>query len=421
MFKIPTYDELEKKEQEFSQKRKEFTSNLFQKRKVLNEPETRTSKSIETKNNEIPPKKVKSSPPPSIPPPSSSKIEPILINNDQNDDDDDLLLVDFISKNKDIIEKPSPSKTLNKNSSSDNLFKIPNVPVQTKTKTTSLFLKKTIETNTIKTIAQQQQVTSSGTIVGGGSSGSGGPMVVNSKQRGNPVLKNIRNVQWNFSDTLTPDYCMTRSSCALYITMKYHLLNPTYIHQRIKELGRAYDLRVLLVLCDVKEPQHCIKELEKICIFSNFTMIICWSNEEVGRYLETYKAYEFKSADLIMEKSTNQLSTHNHATNQNKDSNSDSNFINNYTDFLCQIKSVNKTDASTLRQTFGSVKNLSKASKDELNLCPGLGSLKVKRIFDTFRTPFLLPKKTHTTSISNNNELPNLDLGPCTSKEAVHR
>ena len=28
-------------------------------------------------------------------------------------------------------------------------------------------------------------------------------------------------------------------------------------------------------------------------------------------------------------------------------------------------------------------------SKDELNLCPGLGPLKVNRIYDIFRTPFL--------------------------------
>ena len=29
------------------------------------------------------------------------------------------------------------------------------------------------------------------------------------------------------------------------------------------------------------------------------------------------------------------------------------------------------------------------ASKDELNLCPGLGPLKVNRIYEIFRTPFL--------------------------------
>lgn len=107
--------------------------------------------------------------------------------------------------------------------------------------------------------------------------------------------------------------------------MKYHLLNPTYIHKRIKELGRAYDVRILLCLVDVKEPHHCIKELEKISIFANLTMILCWSNEEVARYLETYKAYEYKSAEAIMEKATVTVTT-----NVTNASNSDANFVTNF-------------------------------------------------------------------------------------------
>ena len=34
MFKVPTYDELEKKEKEFNNERKGYTSNLFLKRKL---------------------------------------------------------------------------------------------------------------------------------------------------------------------------------------------------------------------------------------------------------------------------------------------------------------------------------------------------------------------------------------------------
>ena len=60
----------------------------------------------------------------------------------------------------------------------------------------------------------------------------------------------------------------------------------------------------MLALVDVKEPRHCIKELEKISIYSNLSLVLCWSNEEVARYLETFKAYEFKSAETIMEKAT---------------------------------------------------------------------------------------------------------------------
>lgn len=358
MFKIPTYDEIESKEKEQDKKISEFKLNLFEKRKLISLNDTRDIQNDnQFENAETTEESSKKF---CI---SQAGTKPCSSKNQEDEDDE--LLAAFISENKDIIEKPAL------HSKPDEIFKKPEIPA----------LKPTItlkpSTNTIST--------SSSSSFGGGS------LIVNSKQRGNPVLKHIRNVQWRFSDTLVPDYCMSRNSCAFYLSMKYHLLNPTYIHQRIKELGKAYDLRVLLTFVDVKEPRHCIKELEKICIFSNMTMILCWTPEEVGRYLETYKAYEFKSADIIMEKSTNQ----NEATSNNKgQTSSDSNFINNLTDFLCQIKSINKTDASTLRQTFGSVKELSSATKDQLNLCPGLGPLKCNRVYDIFRTPFLLPKKS---------------------------
>ena len=142
-------------------------------------------------------------------------------------------------------------------------------------------------------------------------------------------------------------------------------------------------------MVDVKEPRHCIKELEKISIFSNLSLVLCWSNEEVARYLETFKAYEFKSAETIMEKAT---VTPQGQTTLNFNT-SDANFVNSITDFLCQIKSINKTDASTLRQTYGSIKQLSERSKDELNLCPGLGPLKVNRLHEVFKIPFLIEKK----------------------------
>ncbi|RNA15740.1 DNA excision repair ERCC-1 [Brachionus plicatilis] len=354
MFKIPTYDELENKEKEQDEKRSEFKQNLFQKRKLINLNDTRDNfnpeKEEQSEKIEESVKKICVSQP-TLKPCSSKNQE----------DEDDELLAAFICQNKEIIEKPVLT------SKPDDVFKKPDVPT----------LKPTI------TLKPSSSTVSS-------SSFGGGSLIVNAKQRGNPVLKHIRNVQWRFSDTLVPDYCMSRSSCAFYLSMKYHLLNPTYIHQRIRELGKAYDLRVLLTFVDVKEPRHCIKELEKICIYSNFTMILCWTPEEVGRYLETYKAYEFKSADIIMEKSTNQIEVGSNTKGQNS---SDTNFINNLTDFLCQIKSINKTDASTLRQTFGSVKELSKATKDQLNLCPGLGPLKCNRVYDILRTPFLLPKK----------------------------
>jgi DNA excision repair protein ERCC-1 len=34
-------------------------------------------------------------------------------------------------------------------------------------------------------------------------------------------------------------------------SLKYHRLHPEYIHKRIERLGHAYNLRILLLMCDV--------------------------------------------------------------------------------------------------------------------------------------------------------------------------
>ena len=60
------------------------------------------------------------------------------------------------------------------------------------------------------------------------------------------MLKNIRSVPWEFGD-IVADYEMGTVMCALFLSLRYHNLNPNYIHERLKLLGQSYDLRVLLV------------------------------------------------------------------------------------------------------------------------------------------------------------------------------
>nr|XP_036861311.1 DNA excision repair protein ERCC-1 isoform X4 [Manis javanica] len=126
-------------------------------------------------------------------------------------------------------------------------------------------------------------------------------IIVSPRQRGNPVLKFVRNVPWEFGDVL-PDYVLGQSTCALFLSLRYHNLHPDYIHERLQSLGKSFALRVLLVQVDVKDPQQALKELAKMCILADCTLVLAWSPEEAGRYLETYKAYEQKPADLLMEK-----------------------------------------------------------------------------------------------------------------------
>lgn len=140
---------------------------------------------------------------------------------------------------------------------------------------------------------------SSGIDIGGGKH----VISVSEKQRGNPLLKHIRNVQWEFNKEIVPDYVMG-STCAIFLSIKYHALHSKHAELRIRELGKNFRLRILLVLVDVDDdisvkPLH---ELNKLCFTSDVTLLLCWSNEECARYLEILKLYENKSAASIQEK-----------------------------------------------------------------------------------------------------------------------
>jgi DNA repair protein Rad10 len=237
MFKIPSYSDIEKNEKEISDKGAQLKLNLFQNKRKEIEESKKKDEEDQPKNN------------------SSIEIKPTtsgqsLLNSvASNDFDEDDLLLSNIDLNQVVS---------NKKSKIDEQPKIVTEPVTFK-----------------KPLTSTKEVTGS---IAGNSSGANA-LLVNSKQRGNPILKHIRNVPWRFVDTLVPDYSMGRNNCALYLSMKYHFLNHEYIHERLRELGRAYELRVLLVLVDIKETKHCLKELEKICILANLTLILTWSYE----------------------------------------------------------------------------------------------------------------------------------------------
>ncbi|CDQ97616.1 unnamed protein product [Oncorhynchus mykiss] len=105
--------------------------------------------------------------------------------------------------------------------------------------------------------------------------GSGNSIIVSPRQRGNPILKFVRSVPWEFGDVV-PDYVLGQTTCALFLSLRYHNLNPNYIHDRLKLLGQTFTLRVLLVLVDVKDPHHSLKELARICILADCTLILAW-------------------------------------------------------------------------------------------------------------------------------------------------
>ncbi|ORY46500.1 DNA repair protein rad10 [Rhizoclosmatium globosum] len=195
-------------------------------------------------------------------------------------------------------------------------------------------------------------------------------VLVNHNQKGNQVLSFIKKVPWEHAN-IPADYQVGANSGVLYLSLKYHRLKPEYIYERMKQLSNQYALRIILCAVDIDDHQQAIRELTKACILAGYTLFLAWSAEEAGRYIETFKAFEYKSPDMIKER----VETDN---------------FSKLTDCLVQVKSINKTDVLTLVSNFGSFKSIVEASPDELSLLPGFGDQKVTRLVEAVQSPFLL-------------------------------
>src|ERR1700760_3187707 len=87
-------------------------------------------------------------------------------------------------------------------------------------------------------------------------------ILVSPRQKGNPILTNLRSFAWEYSD-IPADYVLGLTTCALFLSLKYHRLHPEYIYNRIKGLQGKYNLRVLLTMVDIGNHEDSLKELSK--------------------------------------------------------------------------------------------------------------------------------------------------------------
>jgi DNA excision repair protein ERCC-1 len=52
----------------------------------------------------------------------------------------------------------------------------------------------------------------------------------------------------------------------------------------------------------MKEPHNALKHLTRICLLADLTLMVVWNADEAGKVIETYKMYENKPPDAIMER-----------------------------------------------------------------------------------------------------------------------
>lgn len=197
-------------------------------------------------------------------------------------------------------------------------------------------------------------------------------ILVSPRQKGNPILSAIRALPWEYGD-IPADYVLGHTTCALFLSLKYHRLHPEYIYGRVRSLGGKYRLRVLLAMVDIGNHEESLRELAKTALVNHLTLVLCWSAAEAAHYLELYKTYEHASPASIRAHQATSYSE-------------------KLIEFITVPRSINKTDAVGLVSAFGSLRAAINARPEEIGAIAGWGEKKVERWCGTVRESFRVRK-----------------------------
>ncbi|CAI2314733.1 unnamed protein product [Caenorhabditis sp. 36 PRJEB53466] len=209
--------------------------------------------------------------------------------------------------------------------------------------------------------------------------GGGGPLVVNRRrQEGNPVLKYVRNVRYEWGD-IGPDFECGPSFAVVYLSFKYHKQHPEYVYSRIN--GKAenrYRNKVLLGYCNMEEPRHVLRELNMICFREEWTLVVVYTVEEAAEYIELFKTTQKKEI-TIKKKALDDGgdSSISDERRRNRDA---------AVGFLTAARSITKSDADRLLFHFGTLRAISLAKESELLEFMGLGPIKAKNLYNFLHT-----------------------------------
>lgn len=203
-------------------------------------------------------------------------------------------------------------------------------------------------------------------------------ILVSTRQKGNPILNHVKLSPWEYAD-IPADYVVGNTTCALFLSLKYHRLHPEYIYARIRLLGGKFNLRIVLIMVDIPNHEDSLKELSKTSIINNLTLILCWSAPEAAHYLELFKSSENAQPTAIR---TQQAQSY-------KDS---------LVDFVTVPRTVNKSDAASLISTFGSLQNAVNAQPEQISSVPGWGEKKVRQWCNAVREDFRVETSKKATA-----------------------
>ena len=187
-------------------------------------------------------------------------------------------------------------------------------------------------------------------------------ITASSAQKQNPLVEFLTQV--SYTEEIF-DYRIGKFTF-LFISVKYHQVNPSYFEMRIEKGIPTH----LLLVVDT-ESQSDVRRLNTLAVTFGIILILAFSYKEASQYLSTFATSHDKQLDT-----TGGVHIDKSAFN-----------------CLLNVKGVNTTDVIVLADRFKSFRALLKATKKEIEECPGFGELKAKRLLKSFDQPFVARKK----------------------------
>lgn len=119
--------------------------------------------------------------------------------------------------------------------------------------------------------------------------GPGKTVLVNTTQKENPLLDNLKNTNWRYVTSkggtkIYYDY-LIKGRSVLFLTLSYHKLYADYLTRRMAPLAKE-DNNILIFVVDGSNSEETLTDVTKMCIFNGFTLLVAFNFEQAGKYIE---------------------------------------------------------------------------------------------------------------------------------------
>ncbi|KAH3674645.1 hypothetical protein WICMUC_003191 [Wickerhamomyces mucosus] len=106
---------------------------------------------------------------------------------------------------------------------------------------------------------------------------------VNKNQQGNPILEFVKNVNWEYVERRNSYDYLVNGRQIMYLSLKYHKLHPEHINLKMKGLMKKN--AILLCQVDVTNNDTILREINKVCLYNEITLLLSFTHEQSGKYL----------------------------------------------------------------------------------------------------------------------------------------